>query len=125
VEARLAGARPAPSAADVLASHPPLLTRCEVVQADGAHEQYLRLVDTMLGEDVETMLVEVPSNFQAIKRCAGDDAQAWRGGTRSVFTDLFARGYAALDFVVDARPGALTRCYYVVGRLESIISADS
>ncbi len=119
VEARLAGARPAPLARDLLASGLPLVTRCEAGVLAAAQEPYARLVDTVLGADSAAMLLEVPSNFQAIKRFADADARAWRYGTRSVFTDLFDRGYAVLDFAVDVRPGELTRCYYVVGRLES------
>jgi len=116
VEACLAGARPTPSARDLLALGLPHLTRCEIVEADAP---YVRLIDTTLGRDEANMLVEVPSNFQAIKSLADADARAWRYGIRSVFTDLFGRGYAVLDFAADVRPGALTRCYYVVGRLDS------
>jgi predicted GNAT superfamily acetyltransferase len=123
VEARLAGQRSAPAARDLLASQVPLLTRCELVAPDDGQEQYVRLVDTVIGQDAATMLVEVPSNFQAVKRIADADAHAWRYGTRSLFTDLFSRGYALLDFAVDVRPGALTRCYYVVGRLEPAAGA--
>lgn len=124
VVARLAGARSAPLARDLIASGLPLLTRCEMGGTAEAGASYLRLVDMVLGRDADAMLVEVPSNFQMIKRVTSVEAGVWRYGTRSIFTDLFARGYAVLDFAVDVQPGCLTRCYYVVGRLASYGDAD-
>ncbi len=123
VEARLTGERPAPAARELLASKIPVLTRCEV--REGGEEPYMCLIDVEAGRDAATMLIEVPSNFQTIKRLADGDAHAWRYGTRALFADLFARGYAVLDFAVDARPGALTRCYYVIGRLTASPNAQA
>jgi predicted GNAT superfamily acetyltransferase len=122
VEERLAGRRPSPSAADLLRAGVPLLARGELVAAPGEEpDQYLRLSETRTGRDATRMLVEVPSNFQTIKRVDGAAARAWRFGIREVLTDLFGRGYAVLDLLVDSQPGRVRRCYYLIGKLDPFL----
>jgi predicted GNAT superfamily acetyltransferase len=121
VEARLAGRRPAPRIAALLASGTPILTHCVEVESEGNGESYVKLTEPFLGQHAPVMLVEVPSNFQAIKRLDNGDARTWRYGARAILQDLFARGYAILDLLVDAQAGRLTRCYYLVGMLEAFL----
>jgi predicted GNAT superfamily acetyltransferase len=64
------------------------------------------------------MLIEVPVNFQVIKSVDNPGAREWRFGVRNIMTDLFARGYAVFDLLKDETPGQLTRCYYLIGKLE-------
>jgi predicted GNAT superfamily acetyltransferase len=65
------------------------------------------------------LLVEIPSDFQAVK--AGDLqlALAWRLHTRTIFEQLFGAGYLVTDFVrVTERP---LRSFYVLCHGESTL----
>lgn len=57
------------------------------------------------------ILVEIPADLMALKAADPALALRWRLGTRTVFADLFARGYGVTDFVRDA-----SRSAYVLGR---------
>ncbi len=58
------------------------------------------------------LLLEIPSNFMALK--AADPALAldWRLHTRQLFSALFALGYLVTDFIY--LPGSQPRSYYVL-----------
>jgi predicted GNAT superfamily acetyltransferase len=43
-------------------------------------------------------LLEIPANFQALKRADAGLAQAWRAHTRELFESAFAAGYWVTDF---------------------------
>lgn len=45
------------------------------------------------------LLIEVPANFQAIKRSDMTLAIEWRLRTRQLFEDAFAQGYTAVDLI--------------------------
>jgi predicted GNAT superfamily acetyltransferase len=124
VEKRLAGKRTSPSAGALLDAGLPLLTNCDPVHGPDGAEQYVRLTGTCRGWDAPAMLVEVPSNMQTIKLLAIDDARAWRLGIRDVISDLFDRGYAIVDLVVDQQPGRLRRCYFLIDQLDSFLAGD-
>lgn len=57
------------------------------------------------------LLVEIPSDFLALKDVDIELAREWRMITREIFEDLFLRGYLATDFVY--LPGNFPRSYYV------------
>jgi len=57
------------------------------------------------------LLVEIPSDFLALKDADIELAREWRMTTRAIFEDLFQRGYLATDFVYS--PGKFPRSYYV------------
>ncbi len=48
------------------------------------------------------LLVEIPPDFQAIKRADSALALAWRLHTRQIFEAAFEAGYTAIDFVHEA-----------------------
>ncbi len=56
-------------------------------------------------------LVEIPSDFQSLKRADRELALAWRLQTRKIFEDAFARGYMVTGFVFESTPG---RGFYVL-----------
>lgn len=58
------------------------------------------------------LLLEIPANFSALKAEDIDLAAEWRMHTRSLFADLFVRGYWITDFVY--LPGRLPRSFYVL-----------
>lgn len=45
------------------------------------------------------MLVEIPTNFQAIKNADFELAQRWRLHTRDIFKSMFDSGFVVSDFV--------------------------
>ncbi|HRE49690.1 MAG TPA: hypothetical protein PLD47_18350 [Aggregatilineales bacterium] len=56
--------------------------------------------DTIMVEG-KGLIVEIPSSFQTVKLASMTAAKAWRGETAKLFTTLFAKGYAVVDFVRD------------------------
>lgn len=52
-----------------------------------------------LGKDQSFVLVEIPSNFHALKAEDFKLASLWRMQTRLIFEQLFASGYLVTDFV--------------------------
>lgn len=65
------------------------------------------------------VLLEIPSDFQAIKSNDPDLALEWRLHTRSFFTGLFESGYLVTDFVY--LKGAHSRSFYVLCYGESTL----
>ena len=63
-------------------------------------------------------LAEIPSDLPALREADPGLARAWRLFTRSVFEDLFARGYLATDFVFE-RGADGPRSLYVLSHGES------
>jgi predicted GNAT superfamily acetyltransferase len=66
-------------------------------------------------------LLEIPSDFQSIKKTKSDLARAWREQIRSICEGAFARGYSVIDFVYESGPPA--RSFYVLQQVESSESA--
>jgi predicted GNAT superfamily acetyltransferase len=59
------------------------------------------------------LLVEIPSDFLAVKQQDRELALAWRLHTRELFEQAFARGYLVVDFIYlkgERRP----RSYYLL-----------
>ena len=61
---------------------------------------------------VPLLLLEIPADFYAIKAADPALALEWRLHTRTLFEDLFDRGYLVTDFVF--LPGTHPRSYYVL-----------
>jgi predicted GNAT superfamily acetyltransferase len=60
------------------------------------------------------MLVEIPANFQAIKRQELALAQRWRAHTRDIFEALFDSGFLVTDFVTQDDEAGRPRSYYLL-----------
>jgi predicted GNAT superfamily acetyltransferase len=54
-----------------------------------------------LGIDDRRLIVEIPMGFTEMLANAPDLALAWRIDTRQIFTTYFARGFRAVDFLLD------------------------
>lgn len=65
------------------------------------------------------LLVEIPSDFHALKAASTELAAAWRKHTRRLFTELFQMGYLVTDFVY--LPGTHPRSFYVLTYGESTL----
>jgi predicted GNAT superfamily acetyltransferase len=72
-----------------------------------------------LGADSPLLLVEIPSDFLALKQADPNLASAWRFHTRTLFEDLFQRGYLVTDFIF--LPGRHPRSYYVLSHGDSTL----
>jgi predicted GNAT superfamily acetyltransferase len=81
------------------------------LEADGL----LMPVGLTTDADAETLLVEMPPEFQAIKAASMDLARAWREHTGIIFKYYFARGYVVSDFV-SSRDEPRRRNFYVLTR---------
>lgn len=64
-----------------------------------------------LGEEVPILLVEIPADFQQLKTADIKLALEWRLHSRSIFEDLFSKGYLVTDFV---HAMDTSRSYYVL-----------
>jgi predicted GNAT superfamily acetyltransferase len=62
-------------------------------------------------QDSLIVLVEIPSEFLALKEANFELAKEWRLSSRNIFEDLFRGGYLVTDFV--HLPGKFPRSYYV------------
>ena len=65
------------------------------------------------------LLVEIPSDFMALKETDIELAKEWRKESRILFEDLFKRGYLVTDFVYI--PGDIPRSYYVMSHGEGTL----
>lgn len=64
------------------------------------------------------LLVEIPANFQAIKRADFELAKRWREHTRLLFEQLFTIGYMATDFASQV-DGERRRSFYLLTHQDS------
>ena len=67
----------------------------------------------------QLILVEIPSNYYAIKASSNQVAKDWRYKTREIFETLFRNDYLVTDFVY--LPGKYPRSYYVLSYGESTL----
>jgi predicted GNAT superfamily acetyltransferase len=65
------------------------------------------------------LLVEIPSDLQALKAADAALGLEWRLHTRQIFEELFALGYLVTDFVY--LPGDHPRSYYVLSHGEGTL----
>jgi predicted GNAT superfamily acetyltransferase len=124
VEARLAGRRPPLPPAPLLAAGVPLLTRTGLHPKPAGEPPLLYLDEILCGQDAPRMLIEVPGDFQRLKRADFEAARIWRGGVRRLFEDLFARGYGALDMLTDEDQSGRRRCYYLIAPFDDYVQRE-
>lgn len=68
-----------------------------------------------LAPQANLVLVEIPSDFQAIKRQDPGLALAWREHTRHLFEELFYENFTVTDFVYDGGKGnGRARSFYLL-----------
>jgi predicted GNAT superfamily acetyltransferase len=63
--------------------------------------EFLESVDVDLSLDARRLLVHIPMRFTEMLARNPELALAWRICTRAIFTTYFARGYQAVDFILD------------------------
>jgi predicted GNAT superfamily acetyltransferase len=56
--------------------------------------------DPVLDADAPAIRLEIPTDFQQVRRRDRGLARAWRVATREAFQTYFGRGYVAVDFVL-------------------------
>ncbi len=77
-------------------------------------DKLLEPQDDFIHDDSRILLVEIPSDIQAIKKRDLDLALAWREHTRNLFEYYFERNYLVSDFVRHKETDGLWRSYYVL-----------
>jgi predicted GNAT superfamily acetyltransferase len=84
------------------------LADTEQVNRTAPSGEWLESVDVDLSLGARRLLVEIPMGFTDMLSRGPELALAWRICTRAIFTTYFARGYRAVDFILDraARKGA-------------------
>jgi predicted GNAT superfamily acetyltransferase len=65
------------------------------------YADWYECADRAVDLDGKRLLVEIPMGFTDMLSRAPDLALAWRLATRQIFTTYFARGYRAVDFMLD------------------------
>jgi predicted GNAT superfamily acetyltransferase len=71
------------------------------------------------GDEDVILLLEIPSDFQALRLADPALALEWRLHTRQLFEGLYQRGYLATDFIY--LPGSAPRSFYVLSDGESTL----
>ncbi len=61
--------------------------------------------DVCLDIEDRRLIVEIPTGFTGMLTEAADLALTWRMATRRIFTTYFARGFRAVDFLLDRAAG--------------------
>ncbi len=94
VESRLRGEFTGATLSDLLAEgalliNPPVTGR------------FLRPPEKVLPFEEARALIQIPSDFQSLKAADHELALAWRLHTRALFEEVFAKGYAATDLLVE------------------------
>ncbi|MFQ5436574.1 MAG: hypothetical protein ACE5FD_17075 [Anaerolineae bacterium] len=64
-------------------------------------------------------LLEIPADFQAIKKTDPGLAQAWRQHTRELFESMFQQNYLVTDFVFDKGVNGRARSFYLLASKNS------
>lgn len=95
---------------DALLAGGALLVNEAAISANGLPEPPLKTVS----RPGNLMLVEIPANFQEIKRADLALAQRWRMHTRDLFETLFASGFLVTDFVPHVDQNGNPRSYYLL-----------
>lgn len=70
--------------------------------------------DDFVRSDRNLILVEIPANFQAIKKDDIDLAKRWRAHTRDLFEHYFANQFIATDVALRHDDAGHHRAYYVL-----------
>lgn len=65
------------------------------------------------------VIVEIPSDFQAVKRQDFQLASRWREHSRQLFEALFQASFMATDFVLDTDGGGKQRSFYLLTHKDS------
>jgi predicted GNAT superfamily acetyltransferase len=100
-----------------LAGGAPILNPSQMDKSGFPHP--VPIIDIRLGKELSIVLVEIPTDFQALKASDLKLAQEWRLHSRSIFEDLFTAGYLVTDFTrTNDHP---PRNYYVLCHGESTL----
>jgi predicted GNAT superfamily acetyltransferase len=67
--------------------------------------EWLECTDVDLNLDARRLSVDIPTSFTEMVTRAPDLALAWRLHTRTIFETYFARGYQAVDFLLNREEG--------------------
>jgi predicted GNAT superfamily acetyltransferase len=69
--------------------------------------------------DSNLLMVEIPAEYQRIKREDSDLARQWREHSRNLFESLFHNAFMATDFVFQREATGLSRSFYLLTHKDS------
>ncbi len=86
---------------------------CEIFDLafDAEHLPHIQRVRDLCGE---ALVIEIPSDLNALKAATAQLALEWRLQTRAVFQRAFAAGYVATDLLRETRNGVRRAAYLLV-----------
>jgi predicted GNAT superfamily acetyltransferase len=76
-----------------------------LVNVTRPHQEWRSCESFDLDRHEALVAVEIPTGFTEMLARAPDLAREWRSATREIFNHYFARGYTAVDFLLDRRGG--------------------
>ncbi|MBU7016372.1 MAG: hypothetical protein HXS44_02590 [Theionarchaea archaeon] len=91
------------------------LSRTGIVNKTDIVDELRKNVSYNLYLDDQDLLVEIPSDINAIKDTDIELAQQWREETRNIFETYFSRGYTACNVLSEVAEGE-RRTYYLLRR---------
>jgi len=109
VRRRVRGERPQLAVADVLTSG------AEMVNETRPKGELRVPIRSRLGSRASAVLIEIPADFQAVKRADIALARDWRLHTRELFEGYFEAGYTVTEFISE-RMGGERRNFYLLER---------
>ena len=115
---RRLGRRPRPSLA---LGHYATANIQSLYRGSTASDGFVRPPENFSTPQDSLALVEIPSDFMALKRQDFALARAWRLFSREVFTTCFGQGYLVTDLIFD-RSGDTPRSFYILAHGESTLS---
>jgi chorismate synthase len=82
--------------------------------------RWMECRDVILDADAPAVRVDIPIDYPEMELQAPQCAGTWRLQTREVFRTYFARGYRAVDFLLDRRQG--TGSYVLVTAAKRVVN---
>ena len=119
VKKRVSGERPGLSLRSFIAANVPILNPTALNAAA------LPRMIANITEPLGTLgLVEIPSDFQALKTADNELAREWKARTRSIFESAFEAGYIVTDFLHETIEGR-ARSFYVLSQGDARLGGES
>jgi predicted GNAT superfamily acetyltransferase len=112
VEARLRGEAEVQSASALMSDGVPLVN--PPVAVEPLRPSAKAMAPTAIFRE-ERILIQIPADFQSLKSKDRNLALEWRLHTRALFEEAFAKGYLAIDMLVEAG-----RSYYLLDSTGSV-----
>jgi len=92
-----------------------ILSQAKIVNKTEKKQEFRKNVSVNLNLDSKKLLIEIPSDINAMKDKHMTLAQKWREETRIIFETYFPKGYTAYNVLSEITEGE-RRSYYLLRR---------